>query len=177
MNLHKNFIRDEVFTLSWSGAVGRSKTYKSKTSESIRFDIKNFVKYFINKEFLKDYRSKVDDNLHINNIELLSKEVGKKFFANLHNDRFRIGSSQKVLNLYLKYLWCLNDIVEPPHCPIDAIILNSLKKKCNLNKKKVFNISWTKLDSIDEYKNIISEARNIVGNNLSLWELNEWNNN
>ncbi|SDJ63273.1 hypothetical protein SAMN05216338_105731 [Bradyrhizobium sp. Rc2d] len=31
--------------------------------------------------------------------------------------------AQKVLNLLLKYYWCLARIPEPPYCPIDRIII------------------------------------------------------
>lgn len=39
---------------------------------------------------------------------------------------FRIGSAQKALNLYRKYLWCLGYIPFPPHCPFDATIIDQL---------------------------------------------------
>jgi hypothetical protein len=38
----------------------------------------------------------------------------------------RIGLAQKALNLYLKYLWCLGEIHEPPHCPLDSIVLGQV---------------------------------------------------
>ena len=69
----------------------------------------------------------------------------------------------------------MDKIQTPPHCPIDGIILNILaKKSSNKNQRRIFNISWTKLDDIDKYFKIIQEARNIVGSDLSSWELKYW---
>jgi hypothetical protein len=39
---------------------------------------------------------------------------------------FRVGTAQKALNLYLKYLWCLGEIKTPPHCPFDRGIIQML---------------------------------------------------
>jgi hypothetical protein len=82
--------------------------------------------------------------------------------------RFRIGSAQKALNLYLKYLWCLGLIARPPHCPFDYRILAKLP---------TCNVKWTQLDSIVKYKEIVGEAEQLAkGKRLSLadWELEEW---
>ena len=168
-----NFILYEIFMLSWSAAVGRSKTYTDNINDAIKVEIKNEVKRILYNMW-DDYKIKVDEDSHIKNIEFISDKVSNKFHNYLVNRRFRIGSSQKVLNLFLKYLWCLDKIVEPPHCPIDSIILEKLNiegRKKNLIKKKVFSVSWTKLDSIKDYLSIIKEAKKITGISLSIWEL------
>ena len=63
--------------------------------------------------------------------------------------------SQKVFNLYLKFLWCLGFIAEPPHFPVDRIIQQKLKIK--LIKP------WTKFTSVDEYMLVINHARELLG--------------
>ena len=168
------FIRDEIYTLSWSAAVGRSQTYRENIGESKRKEIKNFVKSFIDNNIIFSYQTVVNDKTHNQNIINLSNEVSKKFSKVLYNSRFRIGTSQKVLNLYLKYLWCMDKIQTPPHCPIDKIILDILAKKSFKDQRSIFKISWTKLDDIDKYFEIIEEARTIVGKDLSTWELKDW---
>ena len=169
------FIRDEIYTLSWSAAVGRSKIYKENIGESERLEIKNFVKSFIDNNFISYYQNTVNDKTHNQNIINLSKELSKKFTTILYDNVFRIGTSQKVLNLYLKYLWCMDKIQTPPHCPIDGVILNILaKRSLTKDQRNIFSISWTKLNDIDEYFKIIQEARTIVGSDLSSWELKYW---
>ena len=169
------FIRDEIYKLSWSAAVGRSKIYKENIGESERLEIKNVVQSFIDNNFISYYQNAVNDKTHNQNIINLSKEVSKKFNTILYDNVFSIGTSQKVLNLYLKYLWCMDKIQTPPHYPIDGIIFNILaKKSLTKDQRNIFSISWTKLNDIDEYFKIIQKARTIVGSNLSSWELKYW---
>lgn len=189
LTMKDKFIRDEIFTLSWSAAVSRPKLkiYKDEINENDcrRKKIKNFVKCHIDKNYIKGYEKgykENDDEPHIGNIDNLSKKVSDKFGCILANGTFRIGISQKVLNLYLKYLWCLGEIKKPPHCPIDREVLDKLKDECKLIKdeskkesaNKIFDISWTELNDICEYCKIIKEAKKIVGEDLSDWELEVW---
>jgi hypothetical protein len=86
----------------------------------------------------------------------------------LAGGKFRIGTAQKALNLYLKYLWCLGKIRMPPHCPFDAQIIKKIPKSpCQ---------SWTKLKDEEEYLKLVAAA-NDTANPLSLavWELREYN--
>ncbi len=81
------------------------------------------------------------------------------------------------LNLYLKYCWARGIIKEPPHCPIDSIVIEQIKcpsdKKCKICK----NTSWTKIDDKEEYQHFIDNARtkaNVQGQTLACWELKIW---
>ena len=50
--------------------------------------------------------------------------------------QFRIGQSQKLLNMLLKYYWGMGWLKKhPPHCPIDRNILEEKKLKNNESKK------------------------------------------
>ena len=174
MDLKKEFIFDEFFTLSWSAGVSRSTIYKKNIRENQRLELKKFVKNIIINDYLFHYKNIVNDVKHVANIENISYNASKEFSNILHFNRFRIGTSQKILNLYLKYLWCFGEITKPPHCPIDGLVLEKLKQISPKNYKKIFSISWTKLDNINQYNKIIDDARYIVGEDLSEWELNFW---
>ena len=68
-------------------------------------------------------------------------------------------------NLYLKYLWCIDIICEPPHCPIDKIILNKLKD---------YKTSWTKMNK-DDYIRAIKKINFVRGKeSIAQWELREF---
>ena len=85
----------------------------------------------------------------------------------MHNDRFRIGIAQKLINLHLKYLWCSGVIQEPPHCPIDGIIRDVAK----------LNYDWIISDNIEEYKEAIESLNKISQRKhetLAQWELREF---
>lgn len=87
--------------------------------------------------------------------------------CSLSDGRFRIGLAQKALNLYLKYLWCAGFAARPPHCPVDAIILESAGIRAAT--------PWTRLDSIEEYARLIEALRAIAsGRPLAEWELEVW---
>ena len=175
MDKKKQFILDEIYTLSWSAGVSRSIIYKNKNiDETKRNELKKFVKDMINNNYIKEYSNRVNDSKHMSNIEEISLKTSNQFGDILYCNRFRIGTSQKILNLYLKYLWCIGDLYKPPHCPIDRIILDQLKKICQKSDKKSFSVSWTKLDEIKDYKKIIELAKKIVDEDLSDWELNYW---
>ena len=183
-----DFLKSELFMLSWNAATARSSTYNSDFSNKLELEkkkkeIKNYVKSLI-EDMIEIY---CDDNLnikkekkHILNIKNISKSVSEKYHKYLFKGRCRIGASQKVLNLYLKYLWCIKEIEEPPHCPIDFIILTKFKEEVKdfSNRKEYFNsfdTSWTKLDSIEKYEDIISKAKiAIKDKSLSKWELEKF---
>ena len=164
----KKFIRNEILTLTINGGLGRCKTYKPninpKQKKHFNIFLRNRLEYYG-----KYYYKTISNDQHIKNITLLTKEISNNFHRILYNDKFRIGCAQKLLNLYLKYLWSLSIIPEPPHCPIDEKII----------RKIGLNISWTKIDRIDEYRKIIDKIKNVAKEkNLSIakWELKEWRN-
>ncbi len=79
---------------------------------------------------------------------------------------YRIGHAQKTLNLVLKYRWCLGLVPEPPHCPIDRIVLS----KTTLANK----LNWTEMDRIEEYDEAIRAVRvcaQATGQSIARWEL------
>jgi hypothetical protein len=85
----------------------------------------------------------------------------------LHEGRMKLGHAQKALNLYLKYRWCLGVASQPPHFPVDAIILRRIPEY------RDGKTAWTQLDSPQAYLEIINAARRVAGDNQTLaeWEL------
>ncbi len=124
------------------------------------------------RKISKYYKKKVTEDDHCHNIVKLANTLTKKFgeCGVLNGNRFRIGIAQKVLNLYLKYLWCLGYIKIPPHCPLDRRIIDLLKIPCN----------WTKLDDIKEYTELIECCQNLAKDqktSIAEWELEKWSQN
>jgi hypothetical protein len=116
------------------------------------------------------YHGPIVDKDHVGNIVNLAKELSTKHADILYEGRFRIGSAQKALNLYLKYLWCVGEIPAPPHCPFDSQIVARLPG--------YEHIRWTRLDEIDMYEKLVKAARDLadrVGKTLPVWELEMYN--
>jgi hypothetical protein len=81
------------------------------------------------------------------------------------NPGFRISHSQKSLNLFLKYLWCLNYKVSPPQCPVDRRILLCAGEKPS-------SAGWVHVDDITSYRNHISILQKAAGSStLAEWEM------
>jgi hypothetical protein len=169
MNANKEkFLRNEFLTMSVLGALGRSKTYSDAASEEDKARFRNALHENLD-EISKAYTSQIEEEKHLSNIRNLSDTLTSGFQHCLRNGRFRIGIAQKALNLYLKYLWCLDLIVMPPHCPFDSIIISHLPH-CK-------GLIWTSIDTIEDYQILVQAARKKAdGEPLPEWELKMWTN-
>ena len=165
--LKRSFLTREFWILSFGGAFQRANVYKSKINELARKNFRGSLIELMEKYVKEKYETrKIDGQEHCKNIEELCKAISNKWGDILKNKRFRIGVCQKLLNLYLKYLWCVGLIEEPPHCPIDRTII----AKC----PAIGNINWPEIDDINIYKKIIFEINaNARNSNLTVaqWEL------
>lgn len=107
----------------------------------------------------------VSGEQHIEFIKGTADEVSERLGDQLYEARFRIGISQKLINLHLKYLWVAGFIQEPPHCPIDGIV----RDMANIN------YDWTVSDSVEDYRDAIFALKNVANDrSLSVWELEEF---
>jgi len=147
----------------------RNRTYKDGVQNFDREPLRRAIQRKLQiMESL--YSNPVSDESHINNIVEISKSLSTEFGYLLVGGRFRIGTSQKALNLFAKFLWCLNDNwPTPPHCPLDGKIL----------KQVSIYEPWTKLDSRKKYQAWINRLRKHAHNmnftSIAEWELSAWN--
>jgi hypothetical protein len=142
-------------------------TIELNQAKKLRNDIKEFL-----LNYLSDYKLLREDG-HVQKIVDLSDFISEKYGKILYQNRFRIGISQKITNLFLKYLWTINKINMPFHCPIDNIIKIKIEK---IVKEKSFT-DWTEMDDINEYLDYI-EVLKLISKESKLtiaeWELYNW---
>lgn len=163
----RKFINDELFIRTVMATFQRSKTYCNDATNRAKANFRSTLQMLLIK-LAENYGQPIQENQHIQNIEYLANDLSVRFSSVLEDGRFRIGSAQKALNLYLKYLWCTDQIPMPPHCPFDNVIISRLSG-CE-------GINWTSLDDVSVYKRIVSAAREAAnGLPLSQWELREYN--
>ena len=165
----EKFIYSQVIMMTLAATLQRNKMYSSEASETDKIDIRKAIESELSN-MMKKYLKEVTEEEHLQNIVHLSKYISKEHGDRLEGKRFRIGTAQKALNLFLKYLWCLKKIHEPPHFSIDAIMLTK-HLGCP-------DIRWTLLDFIDCYKNIIKKTElkaKEEGYTLATWELCKYN--
>jgi hypothetical protein len=159
----EKFLNDAFLDLTVRATVQRSKTYRGGAKDTDKAKFREELRKQLT-ELAQQYSTNMDNDDHIRNIERLADSLSEEFAPVLEGGRFRIGSAQKALNLYLKYLWCAEQIHMPPHCPFDRKIIELLG--CNIN--------WTTLDNVESYRHLVetAHAKAKAGNVcLAQWEL------
>lgn len=164
----QSFILKEVCILAWGGSVQRANLYnkhlplEDRGTTSFRLTILEFVEL----RLLPNYINKCSEQEHIANIKALVEHGTQTGQAILGHAGYKVGVAQKLLNLLLKYLWCLGYVSEPPHCPVDRIVLEKTRLKGKMN--------WTEINSMEQYNDAIIAIREVAsakGLSLAEWEL------
>ncbi|WP_010662689.1 hypothetical protein [Marinilabilia salmonicolor] len=147
----------------------REKVYDTDNTSKLKYDLFDLL-----SEYLEEIKTKgINEEKHLQQIIKMSDRISELYQKFLFQNRFRIGISQKIINLFLKYMWAADEIPEPCHCPVDGIVKSHIKNQlinCNLP-------DWSKLDDINDYKQYIDCIREIAKrDNLSIaqWELFNW---
>lgn len=157
--MKRDFIKSELWLLTVGGAFQRANIYKAGSDEGERNAFKNILKREVTT-IATSYKKRVDEKDHLANIVRITEIK----HPTLNNGNLNFGVSQKILNLYLKYMWCLGEIPTPPHFPVDRIIQQKLK----MNPV----IPWTQIVDVEQYMRIIDIARKRASDeNCSLAEL------
>jgi hypothetical protein len=169
MPARRRFLISELWILSWGASVQRADLFKPETDEANRRDFRNRVISFATDRILGAYESTVSESDHEANISLLSADGSEHGKAILGRHGYKVGVAQKLLNLQLKYLWCLGLIPEPPHCPVDRVVIN----KTAFRSK----IAWTQMIDLDTYRQVIEALRALAdqsNQSLATWELHAY---
>lgn len=140
-DIQKQFNLDQVWIMTIQASFQRAKVYKGHTNkEQRKRELRKQV-----EDLAQQYDQVVSDEQHIHNI--LSLRCQDEIGLNIN-----FGVAQKLLNLYLKYLWTLGYLrYPPPHFPVDRMIQQALKYE--------FLFNWTELDNVETYKRFIEFAK------------------
>jgi len=167
--IQRQFIESQIWSLSIAGAFQHGNIYHKnslltdKEKASFKSELKNIIDSHI------DQLSANKNEGFIAQLEGIQDRINAMIKNNGYSkgvQYFRFGTLQKLVNLYLKYQWCLGWLAEPPHCPFDGVILEKLKVKGK----------WTESDDSHEYKEWVNKAQEEAnGTSIAQWELNTWN--
>lgn len=166
----EDFLKQEFWILAWNASVQRSNLYRKDVEEKARADFRELAIQIMDIAIFQQYKTPVSEAIHCANIEAITEAVTTSGVGVLGDSGYRIGVAQKAFNLILKYYWCAGFLAEPPHCPVDRIILGKTALKSGFN--------WTQIVSIDEYKNAIGHIRSEAdkaGLSIAQWELKTFN--
>jgi hypothetical protein len=160
---------DVILTSLWQvtvyAAFQRAKIYVKKATSEDKKELKRCLRSAIVK-LAPRYREAVADQEHMKGIARIKAKIDRQWAHAVGKRGISIGVVQKALNLYLKLLWCLGRASEPPHCPVDSVIIATLPT--------LDRVPWTRIRSIDDYEKLISKLRNLAekeGLSLAAWEL------
>ncbi len=158
------FLKDELWMLSFGGSFQRNRVYNEGVGEKEREDFRKGLRIYIEDVIHPPYKKQVGDKFHGANIISII-DYSRGFSKLLSNGELNVGTVQKILNLSLKYYWCLGWLPEPPHFPIDSRI-----QKCLPFKSRKY---WTGINNLSEYQTIITCAKGLLkeGESLAMWEL------
>jgi len=157
--------------LAWGASVQRAKLYKkghdgstAPASENGQRLSDHLFNYLLD-EVIPEYAIKVEEEQHYKHIDDLIVRGNSARNQVLGELGYKYGIAQKLLNLLLKYLWCLGTIAEPPHCPVDRIIIG---------ETRYHDRNWTDIVRRSQYQEIIEDIRrlaNLMGTSIAVWEL------
>lgn len=162
----------ELWILAWNASVQHASLYRRGVWQSQRDQIdifKNKVINHIKNQIISQYKKTVEEFRHVENIEGLIRYANESDTGILGANGYKFGVAQKVLNLALKYYWCLGQIKEPPHCPVDKIVIDKTVFKGRVN--------WTQILTKEPYLDIISAITKLAQNencSIAQWELNNY---
>lgn len=160
---------DSTIKAGLSTRVG-GRVYKTGAEAKDREDFGKYLRKMLRDFYEKHYKDKqVEEEEHIENLRRFADVLSEKSDI-LEDGKIRFGVAQKLLNLYLKYLWSA-DIMkyEPPHCPVDSIISNKVEG----------HYTWTASDSEEKYREIvklIKQKAEAKGWTIAVWELFTYSN-
>jgi hypothetical protein len=124
---------------------------------------RNNVTEYLSSKVLPAYGTARPEDQHYRNLEELVSYGNSIGQGILGTEGYKYGVAQKLLNLALKYYWCLDVIPEPPHCPIDRIVIDQTRYRGR---------SWTNINVRREYEQIIQDVRRLAGRrSIAMWEL------
>ena len=176
--------RGGFFDAAWNSTVKRGNLY----GRCVREKIKRDARYEI-QMIEPQYDRAVDSETHIANIVAVKEALSEEFKLCLPDGRVRFGSAQKLLNQYLKYLWCAGHISAPPHCPFDNLVINRRLPDKNdpywdryggaeaLEVERPNIWRWTKCDDPADYQIWLAAAAEMAarsgGENIAEWDIIE----
>lgn len=161
-----SFIQNEIWILTFGAAFQRSSIYIKTATDKQKAYFKRKTRDFINNVLLDNYKTKkVTDLQHIENINSICG-YSANFSDIFSNGRINFGIAQKMLNLYLKYMWSLGHIQEPPHFPVDRIIqIKLIGHSKEMGLPTIGLEAWTKFNDEKHYLKVINSARELICKN------------
>jgi hypothetical protein len=164
--MKETLIEFSLGALALNAALQRGNVYRKTASRKRKEDFRKVLFKEV-RDIARRYKRSVKASEHVRNIEELASKLEASHGNILRGEKLRIGTAQKALNLFLKYLWCQGKIPTPPHCPIDYRILRIAAPDTE--------IKWTAMKTRKKYADAIKVLKKAAKNTpLAKWELGKY---
>jgi hypothetical protein len=160
---------EEVYSSARNATVQRGYVYHPQVGEKAKRRMWEDYEAFVERKTVGYEAGIVSESEHFDNIRELVEYMTLAHSDSLKDGCFRFGSAQKLFNLTLKLLWVKDEIVEPPHAPIDSYVAKNVG---------VYDYAWTNNKSPEDYIVVIERCKRVAkayGLSLAQWELLYWN--
>ena len=170
--LKTKFIKNILFQNAYQAAVStRNKEYpvfdiQDKTITTYQFKLRAEV---LCNEYVERFKNNISSLDHVKEIETIREKLENEISNILKYKRMRFGITQKMINLYFKFLWSIGEIEIPPHCPIDGIV----KSKLLTLKNDLILPNWTEME-LEGYEMYLQIFNDLKIDNIAVWELKNW---
>lgn len=162
----------EVCAASLIAAFGMARKSPTYTTNKNREEIKRFLRAEL-FDLLNKYEDKIEEKEHIKNIVIFQEKLSERYKDSFVGGNIGFGRAQKLINLYLKYAWACGFIYEPPHCPLDSIVVAKLKALGQ--DLSAVPSSWIRYKQ-EDYEIVIEKIKNVIGeHSIASWELTAFN--
>lgn len=160
----ENFLKWQFSKLTISASFSRANIYIKDAPEFRRKAFKKTLFYAINA-IADDLQNIKNESNFLSRIRTVIHQ-SNNYDDILEGGKLRFGIAQKVVNLYLKYLWCAG-LIEgiPLHFPLHRLIQKGTRDI----------ISWTQLTEEDDDKYLAKLNELCPGEDKAEWELREYN--
>jgi hypothetical protein len=172
LTTQQEFLVGEMWMLAWGASVQRAKLYRKGCDGSTALEngqrLSDHLFDYLLDEVIPEYAIRVQEEQHYKHIDDLIRRANSAGSQVLGKLGYKYGVAQKLLNLFLKYLWCLGTIAEPPHCPVDRIIIG---------ETRYIYRNWTEIVGRSEYQEIIEDIKRLAdpgGTSIAGWELHTY---
>jgi hypothetical protein len=166
MNAKHGYLVKELWISAWNASVQDSDLYRKglkPSSENTRIFRETLIRYPSSEvipRYGKDGITEEQHYGHIDDVVAFANKIGETV---LGPAGYKYGVAQKLLNLILKYYWCLGEVADPPHCPVDRIVINKTRHRGK---------NWTQITRRAEYQMIIEDIKRLAGSqSIAMWEL------
>ena len=166
---------EKALSLSIKAALGHNSLWRQGASIKDKLPAKEFWKDEL-QALIEKYKKTQTVMEYESDISRLKDKMNGKFNhlfrGEIHpiyktDPGFRISHSQKSISVFLKHLWCMGAVAEPPQCPVDRVILTYAGLRQPENK-------WGYVNSIEVHQKLISHLRSKAKKaslSLAKWEL------